>query len=121
MESCQRCDGTLVIDITGNIVSLRGFLPKDGVYGVVNDLLRLVGAAVSPGVTGRLVFGYAGTGFGHDDGVELLLRNGKLTVKGIPSGGVRSDDIATGEAALRAPKKPRKPPPRKRPKAAKKR
>ncbi len=78
--------GSFFVDAAGDKVQLRALVGKDEFWGTVNDVLRMVGAALPLGASGSVVR-YAGGGWGHDDGAILRLENGALASEAIPSGG----------------------------------
>jgi hypothetical protein len=91
IETCKTMVGSFFVDIDGARVGIQAFVGKDEHWGIVNDVVRIVGAAVGFEASGEVRLCYAGTGFGHEAGAVLSLDKGKLATKGIPTGGADKD------------------------------
>jgi hypothetical protein len=91
IETCKTMVGSFFVDIDGACVRVQAFVGKDEHWGIVNDVVRIVGAAAGFKASGEVRLCYAGTGFGHEAGAVLSLDTGKLATKGVPSGGADKD------------------------------
>jgi hypothetical protein len=87
LETCNALCPSFLFDLDEerDSVRIRALVGKDEFWGVVNDVVRIVGAAAQLGASGRVFLRYLGTGFGYDDGVVLQLTGGQLASERIES------------------------------------